>query len=390
MLKCAARLKRATQMISESLDPTSSTKVAQPIKGRGGISNTQSRYIRVRSELADDGWGCDPRADDRPPQTQLFLDQTKKLITTNKSPDISFRQSINPYKGCEHGCIYCFARPTHAYLDLSAGLDFETKIFRKSNPRACLLGELSRPNYVCEVIAMGTNTDPYQPFERTQKVTREILETLYECKHPVSIVTKSKLILRDLDLLERMAEEGLVNVNVSVTTLSNSLKTKLEPRTASAAARLRAIAELRAHGVPTGALVAPIIPFINDHEIEDVVAAAGQAGAQALNYVLLRLPLEVAPLFTEWLKVHFPDRAKRVLAAVRDTRGGSLYRSLWYQRMQGQGEIAELIRTRFRRALKAHGLNGCALPSVRTDLFEAPAPLAMKTRNECQMELFKA
>lgn len=383
-----ARPERAIHVTSESLNPTSTTKVAQPVKGRGGISNTQSRYIRARSELIDDGWGYDPRADDRPPQTQLFLDRTKKLITTNQSPDIPFRQSINPYKGCEHGCIYCFARPTHAYLDLSPGLDFETKIFRKSNPRARLLAELSRPNYACDVIAMGTNTDPYQPFERTQKVTREVLETLYECKHPVSIVTKSKLILRDLDLLETMADEGLVNVNVSVTTLSNTLKTKLEPRTASPAARLRTIAELRMHGVPTGAMVAPVIPFINDHEIEDVVAAAAQAGAQALNYILLRLPLEVAPLFTEWLEAHFPNRAKRVLAAVRATRGGQLYRSLWHQRMRGEGEIAELIRARFRHALKAQGLNDCELPPVRTDLFKPPVAVPAKARSDRQMALF--
>ncbi len=357
------------------------------IKGRGSHNLSQSRFLATRSVEADDGWGMDPRAGEPAPETHLLIDRTKKLITTNRSPDISFTQSINPYKGCEHGCIYCFARPTHAYLDMSPGLDFETKIFRKSNPREHLLRELSRSRYECSVIAMGTNTDPYQPFERAQRVTREILETLLECRHPVSIVTKSKLILRDLDLLAELAEHQLINVHVSVTTLDNQLKTKLEPRTASPAARLRVIAELRAAGVPTGAMIAPVIPFINDHEIESLVEAVAEAGAQIARYILLRLPLEVGPLFEEWLLQHYPERARRVLNAVRATRAGALYQSAWHQRMRGQGQIADLIRARFSRAAKKHGIFQDHLTLLDTGAFQKPNR-ADKRADERQMPLF--
>ena len=345
--------------------------------GRGSITNKESRFLKTTSEAVDDGWSntspLDGQAGDGPegdgPEnnripTQIYVDRTKNLITRNRSPDIPFDQSINPYKGCEHGCIYCFARPTHAYLDLSPGLDFETKIFRKSEPAKHLEVELAKPKYQCQVIAMGTNTDPYQPAEKSQRVTREILESLLRYKHPVSIVTKSKLILRDLDLLEELAALGLVHVNVSVTTLSNELKTKLEPRTASPAARLRTIAQLRAAGIPTGTLVAPVIPFINDHEMEDIVAAAAAAGAMVARYILLRLPLEVKPLMEEWLAEHFPDRAARVMAAVRDTRGGKAYRAEWHTRMVGQGEIAALLRARFAKAVKSCGAKECGILAI--------------------------
>ena len=372
--------------------------VRGPVKGRGSVSNGESRYIQTRTEVVDDGWGIDPGVDpgegggSNAPQTELFVDRTKKLITNNRSPDIPFNQSINPYKGCEHGCIYCFARPTHAYLDLSPGLDFETKIFRKSNPREHLLVELSRPKYECSVIAMGTNTDPYQPYERSQRVTREILETLLEYKHPVSIVTKSKLILRDLDLLKELAALNLINVNISVTTLRNELKTLLEPRTASPAARLRTIAELRSAGVPTGAMIAPVIPFINDEEIEDAVKAVAEAGAITARYILLRLPLEVAPLFTEWLETHYPDRANRVLSAIKQTRRGELYRSGWHTRMRGEGEIANLIHARFNKALKSAGLAGQDMPKVSTEHFRPPARADIKSggkrEDDQQMSLF--
>lgn len=357
------------------------------IKGRGSHNLSQSRFLPTRSVEVDDGWGMDPRAGEPAPETQLLIDRTKKLITTNRSPDISFNQSINPYKGCEHGCIYCFARPTHAYLDLSPGLDFETRIFRKSNPREHLLLELSRAKYQCSVIAMGTNTDPYQPFERAERVTREILEILLECRHPVSIVTKSKLILRDLDLLTKLAEHHLIHVHVSVTTLDTQLKTKLEPRTASPAARLRVIAELRAAGVPTGAMIAPVIPFINDHEIEALVGAVADAGAQIARYILLRLPLEVAPLFEEWLLQHYPARAHRVLNAIRATRAGALYQSAWHQRMRGQGQIADLILARFNRAAKKRGLFQARLTPLNTRVFQKPRR-ADKRADERQMPLF--
>ena len=362
----------------------------QPVKGRGSVSNSQSRYIQTRSVGADDGWASeDPNTlENGKLKTELFLDRTVNLITRNQSPDIPFAHSINPYKGCEHGCIYCFARPTHAYLDLSPGRDFETKIFRKVDARQHLLIEMSRPNYVCSPIAMGTNTDPYQPFERTQRVTREILETLLELRHPVTIVTKSKLILRDLDLLTELARDNLISVNVSVTTLSNDLKTKLEPRTSGPAARLRTIAELKSHNIPVGAMLAPIIPFINDHEIEDLVEQCAQAGARELRYILVRLPLEVAPLFEEWLQAHYPGKAKRVLSAIRDTRGGELYKSEWGKRMVGEGEIAQLIRSRFKKAARAHNVYEPAPMELNTSIFKRPPRAQAKKVDHNQLSLF--
>ena len=346
-------------------------------KGRGAGSNEPSRYVSTRSEAEDDGWSLpaefeDEFAQSKGPQTQVFKDRTVRLITANQSPDIPFSQSINPYKGCEHGCIYCFARPTHTYLDLSAGLDFETKIFRKSDPRPHLIEELAKPGYRCSVIAMGTNTDPYQPLEQPHQVTREILQTLLELRHPVSIVTKSKLILRDLDLLTEFAELGLVSVNISVTTLDNGLKGKLEPRTAGPAARLRTIASLRERGIPTGAMVAPVIPFINDHEIERIVQRTAEAGAQVIRYILIRLPLEVRPLFEEWLRLHYPGKAARVMSAICDTRGGTAYRSEWGKRMVGEGPVAMLIAKRFSKAVRDQTSLADDLPTLRTDLFTPP------------------
>ena len=342
-------------------------------KGRGSASNQQSRYITARSESVDDGWVAEIGQEPVPNvATQLFADRTRKLITTNRSPDIGFDQSINPYKGCEHGCIYCFARPTHAYLDLSPGLDFETRIFYKTDVRRRLLAELSERRYQCKTLAIGTNTDPYQPAEKQRRVMREILETLLECRHPVSIVTKSALIERDLDLLAELAASGLTYVHVSVTTLDNELKTKLEPRTAGPQARLRTIAKLREAGIPAGAMLAPIIPFINDREIEALVAACADAGAQALGYILIRLPLEVQPLFEEWLAHHYPLKAERVMAAIRDTRGGRAYRSQWHTRMVGEGQFAQLIQQRFTNAVNRAGLGDGELAELRTDLFVKP------------------
>ena len=353
------------------------------VKGRGTGFNQQSRFIQLRSEAVDDGWTqhalddeCAPSnsmpfvAGENKVDTQIFVDRTKTLITKNSSPDVPFSQSINPYKGCEHGCVYCFARPTHAYLDLSPGLDFESKIFRKTNIRECLLRELGRSKYRCAPIAMGTNTDPYQLAEKEHKVTREILEILSKLNHPVSIVTKSALIARDIDILADMADRQLVSVHVSVTTLDNHLKTKLEPRTAGPQARLKTIAHLRQEGVPVGVLVAPIIPFINDHEIEDIVSAAVDNGAQSLGYILLRLPLEVRPLFERWLEEHYPLKAERVMSAIRATRGGKAYQAQWHKRMVGEGPIADLIRTRFIAAQRKMGVLNASLPTLRTDLFE--------------------
>jgi DNA repair photolyase len=342
------------------------------IKGRGAVSNHESRYLATRSESVDDGWNSlDEEASN--PDTVLLPDRTVKLITRNRSPDIPFDRSINPYKGCEHGCIYCFARPTHAYLDLSPGLDFETRIFFKTNVRQRLEEELGARGYQCQPIAMGTNTDPYQPAEKGQQITRLILKSLLEWRHPVTIVTKSRLILRDLDLLVELAELDLVQVNLSVTTLDLDLKTRLEPRTASPGARLRTIRELSDAGVPVGALVAPVIPFLNDHEIEAIVGHCVDAGAKSLSYILLRLPQEVAPLFKEWLQEHYPLKALRVENAVRQMRGGALYRSEWGQRMRGTGPMAELIGKRFTKALRDHGVDSAApLSGLRTDLFQPP------------------
>lgn len=359
-------------------------------KGRGAVSNPAGRFEHTRSEPVDDGWaggqtrphggeggtageggasGEHGEFEPASPSTEFFPDDTKNLIATNRSPDIPFSQSINPYKGCEHGCIYCYARPTHSFLDLSPGLDFETKIFYKTNVVERLREALDRPGYVCSTLAMGTNTDPYQPGERRFRITRQVLETLLEYRHPVSIVTKGAGVLRDLDVLGELAAEGLATVMVSVTTLSNALKTKLEPRTASPAARLRAVRALHRAGVPTGVMAAPIIPFVNDGELERIVGAAADAGAQGVGYVLLRLPLEVKDLFQDWLREHYPLKANHVMNRVRDTRRGKEYTSEWGTRMRGEGVYAELLAKRFEVARRKHGFHERSMPALRTNLF---------------------
>ena len=340
-------------------------------KGRGATLNPQSRYITAVSVPVDDGWGLD-EAPDPAPATEFFADRTKRIITRNQSPDVPFDRSINAYKGCEHGCVYCFARPTHAFLDLSPGLDFETRIFHKTNVRELLTKELAAKSYRCSPIAMGTNTDPYQPVEKRLRITRTVLEVALECRHPVSIVTKGELILRDLDLLAQLARLGLVSTAVSVTTLSSALKIKLEPRAAGPAARLRTIAALHRAGVPVSAMVAPIIPFINDHEIEAIIERVARAGAAAVGYVMIRLPLEVHELFAAWLDEHYPLKAKRVLAAIRDLGGGKAYDATWGVRMRGSGAFADLVAGRVALARKRHGLTDRRLAPLRTDLFRPP------------------
>ena len=318
-----------------------------------------------------DGW--DALSDDLPapdPRTTFTADQTRNIIATNRSPDIPFEQSINPYKGCEHGCVYCYARPTHAFLDLSPGLDFETRIFYKTDPAARLREAFEAPGYECRTLAIGTNTDPYQPGEKRLRVTREVLETLLDYQHPVTIVTKGALILRDLDLLADLAAHDLVSVAISVTTLRNDLKTKLEPRTASPATRLRMVRELAAAKVPVGVLFAPVIPALNDDEIEAVVGEAAQAGAEFVGYVMLRLPFEVKDLFEEWLAEHYPLKAAHVMNRVRDLRGGKAYQAEWGVRMRGQGVYADLIERRFAVARRKHGLEQAPRRmELRTDLF---------------------
>ena len=350
-------------------------KPSKPTRGRGAVTNHPSRFLAAVVEPQSDDWGDGldilEHWQARSTKVQVKPDLTKRLITTNRSPDIPFEQSINPYKGCEHGCIYCFARPTHAYLDLSPGLDFETHIFYKTNVREHLLRELARPSYRISPIAMGTNTDPYQPIEREHRITRTVLELALQTRHPVSIVTKGVLVLRDLDLLTELAKHDLVHVSVSLTTLSKSLKQQLEPRTASPSARLRIIRELSKAGVPTGAMFAPMIPYVNDHELEVLVSTAHQAGARWGAYILLRLPREVRPLFEEWLQNHYPERQRKVMNVLDAHHQKPEGRTQWSVRMRGTGVFADLLSQRFAIASRKVGFDHERAP-LRTDLFRPP------------------
>jgi DNA repair photolyase len=338
-------------------------------RGRGALSNATGRFERLEKVEADDGWGgLDALA---PFATTVIEERAKRIITRNVSPDISFDRSINPYQGCEHGCVYCFARPTHAYYGLSPGLDFETKLFAKPNAAALLEKELSDPDYTPKTIAIGTNTDPYQPIERQRRIMRGILEVLERFSHPVGIVTKSTLIARDLDILSRMAERGLVKAAVSVTSLDHGLSRAMEPRAASPQRRIETIGLLAAAGVPTSVMVAPVIPALNDAEIEHILMSAASAGAREAGYILLRLPLEVRDLFQEWLLANFPDRASKVLSILRGMRGGKDYDSAWGKRMRGSGPYAWLLGRRFELAAKRFGLNE-KKAKLRTDLFARP------------------
>ncbi len=337
------------------------------LHGRGAVSNAVGRYEKQTRSLLDDGWDDGWRADDDTPppiRTEVVHDATRSIIAHNKSPDLSFDQSINPYRGCEHGCIYCFARPTHAYLGMSPGVDFESRLFAKPNAAALLARELSAPGYVPKTIALGTNTDPYQPLERKMRITRSILEVLRDFRHPVAIVTKSPLILRDLDILSEMASMGLAKAALSVTTLDRRLARAMEPRAGTPARRLQAIQGLADAGVPTGVMFAPAIPALNDHEMEAVLRAAAEAGARSAGYVLLRLPLEIKDLFREWLDVNVPGRAKHVMTLVRAMRGGKDYDANWNTRMKGTGPYAELMARRFHMAVKRLGLNRPSTPLV--------------------------
>jgi DNA repair photolyase len=327
------------------------------LKGRGAASNSSGRFERERRWLLDDGWR-EPGGDEVSQlRTQILRDTSRSIITRNTSPDISFDQSINPYRGCEHGCIYCFARPSHAYLGLSPGIDFESRILVKPEAARLLRAELSAPGYMPRVIAIGTNTDPYQPLERNLKIMRQILEVLMEFQHPVAIVTKSALVLRDRDLLGAMAREGLVKVALSITTLDPSLARSLEPRAATPARRLEALKALSAEGIPTGVMFAPVIPALNDSELETILGAAAKAGARSAGYVLLRLPLEVKDLFREWLEQHAPARARHVLSLIRAMRSGKDYDANWHDRMTGSGPYARMIAQRFHLTARRLGLN---------------------------------
>jgi DNA repair photolyase len=381
--------RRVAQAVSPSLrpprifDPAPRVEDARPLmprRGRGAQSNASGRFEPLAYTPADDGW----LTEDEPPplKTSVTLERAKTIITRNESPDISFDRSINPYRGCEHGCVYCFARPTHAYMGLSPGLDFETKLFAKADAAALLERELAAKNYQPRTIAIGTNTDPYQPIERQHRVMRQVLEVLARTNHPVGIVTKSALVLRDLDLLAPMAKKGLVKVALSVTSLDPVLARRLEPRAATPEKRLATLKALAEAGVPTCVMVAPVIPALNDAEIETILERAQAAGVREAGYVMLRLPLELSDLFSEWLLAHYPSKARHVLSLIRSTRDGKIYDSQFGKRMTGAGPYAWMIGRRFEAAAAKLGF-AKTRTRLRHDLFTPP-----KRQNEqLQLEL---
>jgi DNA repair photolyase len=371
--------------------------IAEPVhRGRGALSNEASRYDSEKRIRTTDGWESQASAasdedDELPPlRTSLTRDATRTILARNTSPDIPFDRSINPYRGCEHGCIYCFARPTHAYLGLSPGLDFETKILFKPDAAKLLVAELASPKYRPDVVAMGTNTDPYQPVERELKITRQILRVLSEFNNPVGIVTKSHLVTRDIDILGDMAKRNLAEVFLSVTTLDKELARVMEPRASAPHRRLAAIKALSEAGIPTGVMTAPMIPGLNDHEMEALLEAAKEAGATRAGFTVLRLPLEIKDLFQEWLRQHRPDRAERVLSLIRQMRGGALYQSQFGLRMKGDGPIANILNARFAVAVKRLELN---LVRYRLDASRFRVPESARTaqvdarRDDRQMKL---
>jgi len=334
------------------------------MKTRGAISNPHNRFHHQRNEYFE--------ALEREPETQCFVDNARTIISKNQSPDLPFHQSINPYKGCERGCIYCFARPTHAYLDLSPGLDFETKIFAKTNAAELLEAELGRRNYRCQTIALGSNTDPYQPQEKKRRITRSLLKTALRFKQPIGLITKSGLVKRDIDILSQMADLGLIQVMVSVTTLDREIKRKLEPRAPNPSVRLGAVEALSKANIPVGVLVAPIIPRINDHELEAIMKASANSGALSASYVMLRLPHELKQLFKEWLQWHYPMRAEHVLSIMRQSHAGREYNPKFGLRMRGSGPFANMIEKRFNNAKRKHGLDKPML-DLNCDSFAIPA-----------------
>jgi DNA repair photolyase len=341
-------------------------------KGRGAASNDTGRFEREQRVAFDDGW--DHSEDDPPPlvETRFDIDATRRIIARNDSPDIGFDRSINPYRGCEHGCIYCYARPSHAYLGLSPGLDFETRIFYKPRAAVLLAAELRKKGYACRPIALGSNTDPYQPAERRLRVTRAILEVLRDFRHPVTIVTKGALVQRDLDILAEMACDNLAVVTVSVTTLDRALARRMEPRAATPERRLETIAALAGAGIPTGVLAAPMIPVLNDSELEEILERAREAGATVAGYTLLRLPLELKALFKEWLETHAPERAAHVLSLVAQCHGGRVYDAAWSKRMIGTGPYADMLAARFDRACRRLGFAPRTTQTLDTTRFRPP------------------
>ena len=374
-------------------------------KGRGAVSNLQGRHeVHARSSF-DDGWGAPGDAAGNTAgnretpawKTEVSDEMARSILSRNTSPDLPFGVSLNPYRGCEHGCIYCFARPTHSYLGLSPGFDFESRIVAKVNAPELLRRELARPSYVAEPIALGVNTDAYQPCERERQLTRRVLEVLHECNHPVGLITKSSLIERDLDLLAPMAARRLASVAITLTTLDPAISRTLEPRAAAPARRLRTIRTLTDAGIPVGVSIAPIIPFVTEPEIERLLEAVRDAGAINAHYVVLRLPWEVNPLFRQWLEAHFPERAQRVMNRVRDMRGGKDYDSSFGSRMHGEGVWADLIRQRFDKAMRRLGMHGRGGRFRQLDCTQFRRPLAVpaptpraRDRSAGQLDLFQS
>ncbi|MGF6738646.1 PA0069 family radical SAM protein [Paraburkholderia atlantica] len=365
-----------------------------PRKGRGAVTNLQGRYEVDQREAVDDGWqAADEDGEPKVLRTQVFEERAKTILTRNASPDIPFNVSLNPYRGCEHGCIYCFARPTHSYLGLSPGLDFESRIYAKINAPELLERELSKKSYVPEPIALGVATDAWQPAERDLRLTRRVIEVLSERNHPFAAITKSSLIERDIDLLAPMAERGQFMAAITITTLDADIARTLEPRAATPSRRLRTIRTLSEAGIPVGVSIAPVIPFVTEPDMERVLDACAEAGATNASYIVLRLPWEVAPLFKDWLSAHFPDRAERVMNRVHDMRGGKDYDSSFSTRMKGEGLWADLLRQRFHKAVRRLGLSGRdrgildmsqfrRIESPRTEQASAPA------RDNPQLRLF--
>lgn len=363
----------------------------QAHKGRGAVTNIAGRYETQLIETVDDGW--QPYVDDTDIhpglKTLVTPELAKTILSHNQSPDIPFSVSINPYRGCEHGCIYCFARPTHAYLGLSPGLDFETRLYAKTNAAELLRRELAHNNYQPSPIAFGVNTDAYQPCERELKITRQCLEVFHECDHPVGMITKSALIERDIDLLQDMAKKNLAAAAITITTLDHNISRILEPRAASPTRRLQTIERLSKAGIPTMVSVAPIIPFITEQDIENVLSAAANAGATAAGYTVVRLPWEINPLFQEWLQTHFPERAERVMNRIRDMRGGKDYDANFATRMRGEGLWADMIRQRFMKGLKRYGLDKSRrYGELECSLFRKPLSIPAQENKNGQMDIF--
>ncbi len=350
-------------------------------KGRGATLNPEGRFEKDAREAFDDGWDTPLQEEPGRPRTIVTVERARSIISRNESPDIPFSQSINPYRGCEHGCIYCYARPSHAYLNLSPGLDFETRLFAKTNAAELLQAELARPGYTCDCITIGANTDPYQPVEREWKITRSVLEVLAACSHPCAIVTKNAMVERDLDILAPMAKRNLVQVYISVSTLDHGIARRMEPRATAPARRIEAIRSLAQAGVPAGVMVAPVVPFLTDSGIEAVLEAACEAGADRAGYTLMRLPWEVKDLFKDWLEHNFPLKAAHVMSRVRDMRGGRENDPNFGSRMRGAGVLAELLGKRFDMACHRLGLNHVRRGPLDTSKFMPPG-------FDCQMDLF--